>query len=426
MTTAPTARPRSTPPSSRWRWRPSGRAGCCPVTPTSTRRCWSGSARTSSAAGSASVAARMSPSQGASARSRSGQYGVLLPRDEGRRARAFENACRHRGHELLPCGGVGRRRAAIVCPYHAWSYRHDGSLIGAPDFKDVETFDKHELGLKPVPLQEWHGWVFVDAVRRRWGLRRAHRRARGDRRAVRRRVTGDSRDPRVRRRGQLEGHRRELPGVLPLLDDPPRAVPRQPADERGEHRARGQLGRRLDGPAPGRRDDVARRHAAAAWRWRGSTSTSSRTVMYVAVLPNLLISLHPDYVMTHLLVPLAPNRTRITCSWAFPPAVVARAGLRPGVRRGLLGPHQPPGLGRLRVGAARAAAPSSGSRARSPPRRTASTTSSPSSRTATWVANGTHPRRSRSWCPIRPAHPGRTGHRLLDQREGVGAGGRRP
>ena len=30
-----------------------------------------------------------------------------------------------------------------------------------------------------------------------------------------------------------------------------------------------------------------------------------RTVMYVAVLPNLLISLHPDYIMSHLLTPIA-------------------------------------------------------------------------------------------------------------------------
>ena len=42
----------------------------------------------------------------------------------------------------------------------------------------------------------------------------------------------------LRRRGQLEGHRRELPGVLPLLDDPPRAVPDQPADQRREPRPR--------------------------------------------------------------------------------------------------------------------------------------------------------------------------------------------
>jgi Rieske 2Fe-2S family protein len=81
-------------------------------------------------------------------------------------------------------------------------------------------------------------------------------------------------------------------------------------------------------------------------------------VMYAAVLPNLLVSLHPDYVMTHLLVPLSPSRTRITCSWAFPPHVVAQDGFSPayavdfwdltnrqdwaaceGVQRGLATPH---------------------------------------------------------------------------------------
>jgi Rieske 2Fe-2S family protein len=53
------------------------------------------------------------------------------------------------------------------------------------------------------------------------------------------------------------------------------------------------------------------------------------TVMYVAVLPNLLISLHPDYVMTHRLVPMTPDTTRITCSWAFPADVAAREGFSP-------------------------------------------------------------------------------------------------
>ena len=66
-----------------------------------------------------------------------GEYGVLLTRDKEGVLRAFENACRHRGHELLPCGGSADARA-IVCPYHAWSYRHDGSLIGAPHFKEVD------------------------------------------------------------------------------------------------------------------------------------------------------------------------------------------------------------------------------------------------------------------------------------------------
>jgi Rieske 2Fe-2S family protein len=38
-------------------------------------------------------------------------------------------------------------------------------------------------------------------------------------------------------------------------------------------------------------------------------------VEYLHVLPNLLVSAHPDYVMTHRMVPLAPDRTWIECSW---------------------------------------------------------------------------------------------------------------
>ena len=40
-----------------------------------------------------------------------------------------------------------------------------------------------------------------------------------------------------------------------------------------------------------------------------------RKVLYLALLPDLLLSLHPDYVMTHRLRPQAPDRTRIECSW---------------------------------------------------------------------------------------------------------------
>ena len=76
-----------------------------------------------------------------------GVYGVLLTRDTEGVLRGFENACRHRGHELLPCGG-SQQTKAIVCPYHAWTYRLDGSLVGAPGHRDVEL-DKQSLGLKP-------------------------------------------------------------------------------------------------------------------------------------------------------------------------------------------------------------------------------------------------------------------------------------
>ncbi len=84
--------------------------------------------------------------------------------------------------------------------------------------------------------------------------------------------------------------------------------------------------------------------------------------IYVNIFPNVLLSLHPDYVMTHRLLPVAADRTTIECTWAFAPEAVATAGLRPryavefwditntqdwaaceSVQRGLSSPHAVPG-----------------------------------------------------------------------------------
>jgi Rieske 2Fe-2S family protein len=76
----------------------------------------------------------------------------------------------------------------------------------------------------------------------------------------------------------------------------------------------------------------------------------------------VLLSLHPDYVMTHVLVPVAADRTVIECSWAFAPESVASPGFDPSyavdfwdltnrqdwtacesVQRGLSSPYAAPG-----------------------------------------------------------------------------------
>ena len=74
---------------------------------------------------------------------------------------------------------------------------------------------------------------------------------------------------------------------------------------------------------------------------------SGALVGYSVVYPNLLISPHPDYVMTHRLVPLAPDRTWVECAWYFPAEALRGPGLLPRLRRRVLGRHEPRGLGRL-------------------------------------------------------------------------------
>jgi len=52
-------------------------------------------------------------------------------------------------------------------------------------------------------------------------------------------------------------------------------------------------------------------------------------VFYFGLFPNLLISPHPDYVLTHRIEPLTTDRTRIECEWLFPRASTERPGFDP-------------------------------------------------------------------------------------------------
>ena len=81
--------------------------------------------------------------------------------------RAFYNVCRHRGTRLKedPCGHA----SAIQCPYHAWTYGLDGRLIGAPHMNEVRGFDKAHYSLHPVNLEVWDGFIFVNLTKKKNG-----------------------------------------------------------------------------------------------------------------------------------------------------------------------------------------------------------------------------------------------------------------
>src|SRR5256714_2808722 len=85
---------------------------------------------------------------------------LIVIRDSRFEIRAFYNVCRHRGTRLKEdtCGHA----SAIQCPYHAWTYGLDGRLIGAPHMDDVPEFDKADYSLKPVNLEIWEGFIFVN------------------------------------------------------------------------------------------------------------------------------------------------------------------------------------------------------------------------------------------------------------------------
>ena len=83
---------------------------------------------------------------------------VILVRGDDGVLRCFANVCRHRGSLLASGSGNGRH---ITCPYHAWSYRNDGSLHACPDMRAAEHFDRADNGLFPIQLDSWAGFVFI-------------------------------------------------------------------------------------------------------------------------------------------------------------------------------------------------------------------------------------------------------------------------
>jgi Rieske 2Fe-2S family protein len=289
-----------------------------------------------------------------------GRGGVLLTRDEDGVLHAFANTCRHRGHELLPCG-ESARRPGIVCPYHAWTYGLAGDLRSAKGFKGTPGFDESSWGLVELPVTEWHGLIFVDSS----GTAPPLADALADLEPLvapyepERLVIGGrhSYDAASNWKILSENYHEcyHCPSIHPELCkvSPPNS---------GENYAAGVawVGGWMD-LRPGM-DTMSLDGKSLGVPLRGLDATGLRTVIYLNVFPNVLLSLHPDYVMTHRLTPLAADRTLIECTWTFAPETASKPGFDPGyavefwditnredwsacesVQRGLTSPHAVPG-----------------------------------------------------------------------------------
>ena len=87
-----------------------------------------------------------------------GRCRLVVTRDEHGTLHALANSCRHRGAPLVE--GEGNCRT-LSCPYHAWTYGLDGTLLGAPGMKESRDFRVEDYPLHAVRIDTWGGFVFV-------------------------------------------------------------------------------------------------------------------------------------------------------------------------------------------------------------------------------------------------------------------------
>ncbi|MEV6984103.1 aromatic ring-hydroxylating dioxygenase subunit alpha [Sphaerisporangium sp. NPDC051017] len=88
----------------------------------------------------------------------SGLESVIVSRTLEGEIAAVHNVCRHRGARLLDAGCGSARR--LVCPYHQWAYKLDGTMLGAS--KMPPDFDKDRYPLRKAKVATWQGLVFVN------------------------------------------------------------------------------------------------------------------------------------------------------------------------------------------------------------------------------------------------------------------------
>ena len=88
-----------------------------------------------------------------------GPESIVAVRDRDGRIRAFHNVCRHRGARLLD--GAGSCPGALTCPYHGWSYRLDGALLGMPVRESFPGLERARYGLRAVHVDTAFGFVFA-------------------------------------------------------------------------------------------------------------------------------------------------------------------------------------------------------------------------------------------------------------------------
>lgn len=255
---------------------------------------------------------------------RVGEESILLTRDAAGTLRGFFNVCRHRGHELLPAGGSAEG-PVIECPYHGWTYKADGSLKSAPRLGLRPGFEVAKHGLISVRVEEWEGWAFVNVsgdapslgqhvgnlagILGAWAPREMVETARID-------YVVEANWKLIHENYQECYHCTEIHPELCRVS-PPTSGANLDA-----------TGMWIGGWMELQEDAVTMSLTGqgGAPKLPGLSAEQGHRVFYFALFPNLLISPHPDYVLSHRLEPISPTRTRVECRTLFPRVVAEREG----------------------------------------------------------------------------------------------------
>lgn len=248
---------------------------------------------------------------------------IILVRDRTGEVRAFFNVCRHRGTRICREESGRFRGDTIQCSYHAWTYSTDGRLVGAPTMQDVPGFEKADFPLQEAALATWEGFLFVNVGEHPEPFATAwqpvlDRFARYDlpSLAVGHHVVYD-----VRANWKLVFQNYSECLHCPTIH--PKLASVLPYQSGANDLTEGPfLGGYMEIKPPNQSATMSGRACGRIVSGALPEEDRSRG-FYYTLLPNLFLSLHPDYVNYYTITPIAVDRTRVESEWLFHPDTLA-------------------------------------------------------------------------------------------------------
>jgi Rieske 2Fe-2S family protein len=256
-----------------------------------------------------------------------GDESIVIVRGNVGELRAFRNICRHRGARIIE--DTSGNLVRFQCPYHAWTYDLEGRLRQPRYTKTLEGFDCAEYGLYPVRLAVEHGFVFISLADTGEPLSATlgtlpETFARYPLSDLRCGVRMEY-DVAANWKALMENYSEcyHCPGVHPLLN----------------HLTPYNLGGYLTGEGrwAGSWMELVGEHETLSMDGKahgrpllpGTRTEDLNRVYYAWIWPNLLFSLHPDYLMTHQVWPEDAERSRVDCRLYFQPDTMTQADFDP-------------------------------------------------------------------------------------------------
>jgi Rieske 2Fe-2S family protein len=247
-----------------------------------------------------------------------GDANIIVLRDKTGAIRSYHNVCRHRGTRICE-NTAGKFGETIQCPYHAWTYALDGRLLATPSAGQFKGFEKADYPLFAVPTAVWEGFIFVNFAQDPSPFETTHAPLIGrfsrfgiPDLTVARRIDYD-----VAANWKL---------IVENYQECYHCAPIHPALTKLTPPTSGEMDL-YEGPILGGYMVLSPDNDTMSMSGLTCGMTVSadlphddlRRIYYYSIFPNVLLSLHHDYVMLHTLFPQAVGRTRITCEWLFRP-----------------------------------------------------------------------------------------------------------